>query len=86
MTTIKAPKLAPANICHAPVKPDPVPAYLPAAEIAPMVAFDINIPLPKPIKPQGIAMYKGDNLDRNSKRMKYKNRTRNKKTYRSKND
>ena len=42
--TINAPNPAPAIICQAPVKPEPVPAYLPAADIAPIVAFDIRIP------------------------------------------
>ena len=54
--TINTPKLAPAIICHAPVNPEPVPAYLPAADMAPIVALEIKIPLPNPNSPHGSAI------------------------------
>ena len=60
--TINAPNPAPAIICQAPVKPEPVPAYLPAADMAPIVAFEIRMPLPNPNKPHGSAIVAGVRL------------------------
>ena len=59
IATIITPKLAPAIICQAPVNPEPVPAYLPAEDMAPIVAFEIKIPLPNPNNPHGSAIVIG---------------------------
>ena len=60
--TINAPNPAPAIICQAPVKPEPVPAYLPATDMAPIVAFEIRMPLPNPNNPHGSAIVAGVRL------------------------
>ncbi len=41
------------------MNPEPVPAYLPAEDMAPIVAFEIKIPLPNPNNPHGSAIVIG---------------------------
>ena len=41
------------------MNPEPVPAYLPAEDMAPIVAFEIKIPLPNPNNPHGSAIVMG---------------------------